>query len=217
MKAKDKVKLIRVYVQKMDKDLDHQFDIPEDDESCSDVEKLVDADTYDALTTTDIILNPKAYHTENCSIKMMKSYNFTPFGVLERTKASSMNIGMRKMILVPRVVNFINILDENSATIQVTMYNASKQTLRITKKTKIASVRIQKPNILSDEEFNLSIDQREKYGELDCNNTLKEGQLIFLSFDENDVRKPNIVKMISRNGKLLVPLRSEHSGKNKSL
>jgi len=133
VKASDKVKLIRVYVEKLEKDLDHQFDIPEDDDIISEIEELLEAEPFDAVTSEDIILQPKTYHSEVCTVKISKSYTENPFAVLERTKASGMKIGMRKMILVPKVLSFLN-TDKEEATIIVNMYNASKQTLRITKK-----------------------------------------------------------------------------------
>eukprot|EP00090_Calanus_glacialis_P001028 TRINITY_DN10736_c0_g1_i4.p1 TRINITY_DN10736_c0_g1~~TRINITY_DN10736_c0_g1_i4.p1 ORF type:complete len:2067 (+),score=620.98 TRINITY_DN10736_c0_g1_i4:267-6467(+) len=214
VKASDKVKFIRVYVEKLEKDLDHQFDIPEDDDIISEMEVLLEAEPVDAVTSEDIILQPKTYHSEVCTVKILKSYTEKPFAVLERTKASGMKIGMRKMILVPKVLSFLN-TDTEVATIIVNMYNASKQTLRITKKTKIASVRIQKPGILLDDDYELSLDQRKKYGEVEgaSMSMENEGKPIMLTFTENGSRKPSLVRMVARSGKIFVPLGAELAGK----
>jgi len=213
VKANDKVKLIRVYVEKLEKDFDHQFDIPEDDDIIDDVENFLETDAVDASTTTDIVLKPKTYHTEVCTVKTSKSYKEQPFVVFERTKASGMKIGMRKMILVPKVLSFLNTEGEE-ATLLVTLYNASKQTLRITKKTKIASVRIQKQETLMDEEYDLEVDQRRKFGEVNVidRSIVKEGRPVLLTFNVNGARKPSLVKIVVRSGKSFVPLGPELAG-----
>ena len=141
VKSSDKVKLIRVYLERTAKDLDHQFDIPEDDDVLDDTEDLLESEALDAATTNDIVLLPKTYHTEVCSVKLKSSLDYNPFVLMERTKASSMQIGMRKLIIIPKVLCYLNTSkDSCEATLNIKMYNASKQTLRITKKTKIAQV-----------------------------------------------------------------------------
>ena len=214
VKASDKVKLIRVYVERLEKDLDHQFDIPDDDDIASGIDKFLESGLVDAVATTDIILQPKTYHSELCKVKLPKTYKEDPFALL--VKHRSMNFGMRKMILVPKVLSFINIKNEE-ATVSVTMYNASKLTQKITKNSKIASVRVQKADILSFGEYDLDVDQRKKYGqikdsELDASDTSHEGKPVLLSFIVNGAKKPSFVKMVSRSGKIFVPLGSELSG-----
>eukprot|EP00092_Neocalanus_flemingeri_P030045 GFUD01032620.1.p1 GENE.GFUD01032620.1~~GFUD01032620.1.p1 ORF type:complete len:2235 (+),score=576.38 GFUD01032620.1:40-6744(+) len=216
VKVSDRVKLIRVYVEKLEKDCDHQFDIPEDDDIIDEVDDFVETEPVDAVTTTDIVLKSKTYHTEICSVKTTQSFLKEPFVVLERTKASGMKIGLRKMILVPKVLSFLNTEGEE-ASLLVTMYNASKQTLRITKKTKIASVRIQNPDILLGDEYDIVVDQRRKYGELEVTDRslVKEDKPVLLTYIENGTRKPSLVKIVSRSGKPFVPLGSELSGVRK--
>ena len=50
-----------------------------------------------------------------------------------------MNIGMRKMILVPKIISEVQ-QDEEEMKVDVKIYNASRQRLRISKKTNIAKV-----------------------------------------------------------------------------
>ena len=59
--------------------------------------------------------------------------------ILERTTDHGMNIGMRKMILVPKLVSEV-CLDNEEVKVEVQIYNASRQRLRISKKTSIAKV-----------------------------------------------------------------------------
>ncbi len=44
------------------KDLDHQFDIPEDDDVIDVVEDILEPEAFDAATTDDIVLMLKTYH-----------------------------------------------------------------------------------------------------------------------------------------------------------
>ena len=60
VKASEKVKLIRVYIERNSKDLDHQFDIPED--VIDVVEDILEPEAFDAATTDGIVLMPKTYH-----------------------------------------------------------------------------------------------------------------------------------------------------------
>jgi len=214
VKASDKVKLIRVYVERLEKDLDHQFDIPDDDDIASGIDNFLESGLVDAVATSDIILHPKTYHSELCKVKLPKTYKEDPFALL--VKHRSMNFGMRKMILVPKVLSFINIKNEE-ATVIVTMYNASKITQKITKNSKIASVKVQKPDILSVDEYDLDVDQRKKYGqvkgsELDATDSSHEGKPVLVTFIMNGSKKPSFVKMILRSGKIFVPLGSELNG-----
>ena len=215
VKASDKIKLIRVYLERMPKDLDHQFDIPEDDDVLDVVETLLNTETLDAATTEDIVLQPKTYHTGVCSVKLTRAYDFRPFALMERTKASSMKIGMRKMIIIPKVQCFLTTQEDScEATLMIKMYNASKQTLRITKKTKIALVRVQKDeSVFSDKEYEVEPDQRRKYGDIKEGFALhQEGSPVLLSFTHDGVTRPSVVNIVSKNNKLCVPLGSEASG-----
>ena len=136
---------------------------------------------------------------------------------MERTKASSMQIGMRKMIIIPKVLYFLDpSQDSQEVKIKIKMYNASKQTLRITKKTKIAQVRLQKSeDVFSEKEHRLEPDQRRKYGEVKelGGRDIREGQPVLYSYTYDGVTRPSVVKIINRNGRLCVPLGSEQSGK----
>ena len=215
VKACDKIKLIRVYVERTAKDLDHQFDIPEDDDVLDVVLNLLDDEGLDAATTNDIVLQPKTYHTEVCLVKLNKTFSSEPFALMERTKASSMQIGMRKMIIIPKSLCFLSVEKDNSeATVMIKMYNASKQTLRITKKTKIAKVRLQKDdNVFSSKEYIVEPDQRRKYGEVSGDGrVMTEGLPVLLSYTLDNVIKPNVVKFIYKSNKLCIPLGSEHNG-----
>jgi len=60
---------------------------------------------------------------------------------MRRTKDHGMNIGMRKMIMIPQVVSQLTI-NRDQAQIMVTIYNASRQGLRISTKTNIARLSI---------------------------------------------------------------------------
>ena len=62
VKASEKVKLIRVYIERNSKDLDHQFDIPEADDVIEIVEDILEPEAFDAATTDDIVLMTKTYH-----------------------------------------------------------------------------------------------------------------------------------------------------------
>jgi len=215
VKSSDKVKLIRVYLERTAKDLDHQFDIPEDDDVLDDTEDLLESEALDAATTNDIVLLPKTYHTEVCSVKLKSSLDYNPFVLMERTKASSMQIGMRKLIIIPKVLCYLNTSkDSCEATLNIKMYNASKQTLRITKKTKIAQVRLQKIDAFSETVHDLVPDQRRKYGEFPeiAWHHKKEGDAVCLNYSIDNVIKPSIVKLVLKYNKLCVPLGSDTAG-----
>ena len=95
------------------------------------------------------------------------------------------------------------------------MYNASKQTLKITKKTNIAQVRLQKDeSTFSRREFEIKPDQRRKYGKFveDDVGSLKPGQLVLLSSVGGN-EKPFIVRLTVRDNKPVVPLSSVGAGK----
>ena len=214
VKAADKEKLIRVYVERLEKDLDNQFEIPEDEDMFEKIDDLVVADPVDAITTTDIVLQPKCYHTELCTVKLPEIHELPPLAVLERTKASSMKIGMRKMILVPKAFNFIKIEDGVNASVLVRMYNAWKMPIRITKKTKIAELKLLRKNLYEETSLSVDVDQRRKYGVLNAPDILfKESMPVLLSYLEKGEKKPNIVRLVKRNNKFCVPLENELSGK----
>ena len=207
--ASERVKLIRVYVERAAKDLDHQFDIPEDDDVINDVNDMLAEEAYDAATTNDIVLMPKTYHTELCKVKLDSPLDYNPFVLMERTKASSMQIGMRKMIIIPKVLSFLNTeQDSSEATLLIKMYNASKQTLRVTKKTKIATVRLQKRELWSERELIIDPDQRRRYGEVRNlePGDLREEKPVLLSFTVDGVEKPSVVRVVKKNNKLCIPL-----------
>ena len=216
VKASEKIKLIRVYIERNSKDLDHQFDIPEDDDVIDVVEDILEQEAFDAATTNDIVLMPKTYHSEECIVKLNRALNYQSFALMERTKASSMQIGMRKMIIIPKVLYFLDPSpDSQEVKIKIKMYNASKQTLRITKKTKIAQVRLQKSeDVFSEKEHRLEPDQRRKYGEVRDleGRMIREGQPVLYTHTYDGVTRPSVVNIINRNGRLCVPLGSEQSG-----
>jgi len=209
----DKEKLIRVYIEKRQNDPENNFDIPEDEDTVKEVDKFMDKHIYDAATTTDIVLKPKTYHTEVCSVQVDKAFSSDPIVLLERTKASSMKIGMRKMILVPKVMNFMK-LEGQEGKVPVTMYNASKQTLRISKKTNIASVRVQKSHIAEEKQHKVAVDLRGKKGEILVEDAalVKEDRLVLLTVTKNDVKKPSVVKTLCWNKKAYVPLNGDFLG-----
>ena len=219
VKAEEKKKIIRVYVERREKDLDHQFHIPEDDEIPDEVNDLVDEQILNATTCDDIVLLPKTYLTETCSVKLSHNLEVPSVGLLERTKTSNMQIGMRKMIIIPKVLCYVSPGETAStATVTVRVYNASKQSLKITKKTIIAQVRLQKDRtVLSEREYPVKADQRRKYGELedpDIVGNLREGQPVLLDCSvTSGVKKPQIVRLVRRREKILVPLFSESAGK----
>ena len=220
VKPEEKKKLIRVYVEKTSKDLNHQFDIPEDDDNINEVSDLFSQEALNAVTSDDIVLLPKTYHTQTCFIKLNQQFSAPPVGLLERTRASSMQIGMRKMIIIPTVLCSLNTEGEaGSATVQVRMYNASKQTLKVTKKTNIAQVRLQKDqSTFSEKEYEIKPDQRRKYGEFVDGDigSLSSGQLVLLSSVTPEGRgRPVAVRLQTRSNKAVVPLGSDNVGAGK--
>ena len=216
VKASEKIKLIRVYVERHAKDLDHQFDIPEDDDILDAVEDILDKEAFDATSTNDISMMPKTYHTEECVVKLNKTLDYQSLALMERTNHSSMQIGMRKMIIIPKVLYLLGpSTDSQEVRIKIRMYNASKQKLKFTKKTKIAKVRLQKSeDVFSEKEYRLEPDQRRKYGEVRDleGREIREGQPILYTHTYDGVPSPSVVNIINRNGRLCVPLGSEQSG-----
>ena len=181
---------------------------------------LIDEQTLNASTSADIVLLPKSYHTETCSVKLDHSLEGPSVGLLERTKSSSMQIGMRKMILIQKVLcHVVPGESPNTATVMVRVYNASKQTLKITKKTNIAQVQLQKDRtVFSEREYLVKPDQRRKYGEFEEAEAdvgdLREGQPVLLDCSvTTGRRKPQIVRLVKRNEKIVVPLFSDNAGK----
>ena len=67
-----------------------------------------------------------------------------------------------------------------------------------------------------DDDYELSLDQRKKYGEVEgaSMSMENEGKPILLSFTENGSRKPSLVRMVARSGKIFVPLGAELAGKS---
>lgn len=105
-----------------------------------------------ATVPTDIHLAPKSFHTQLCNVSSKeKDLNelASKVVVLNRTKDHGMNIGMRKMILIPRAVTELQ-MDGDTAKVMVTIYNASRQNLRISTKTNIATLFVSK-----EQEFNV--------------------------------------------------------------
>ena len=216
VKASEKIKLIRVYVERHVKDLDHQFDIPEDDDIIDVVEDILEKEAFDATSTNDISMMPKTYHTEECVVKLNKTLDYQSFALMERTNHSSMQIGMRKMIIIPKVFYLLGpSTDSQEVRIKIRMYNASKQKLKFTKKTKIAKVRLQKSeDVFSEKDHRLEPDQRRKYGEVRDleGREITEGQPVLYTHTYDGVARPSVVNIINRNGRLCVPLGSEQSG-----
>ena len=216
IKAAEKYKLIRVYVEKSINDLDHQFGIPEDDDFIEEAEEFLEKEVVDAATTTDIVLKPKTYHTEICTAKMDLDYGRDALVQVERTKASTMRIGMRKMILVPKVLTYMQVAG-GEARVSVRLYNASKSIMRISAKTPIAGLRVQKPGVVAEEEQGVKVDRKRRFGEVvvtDRYSNLRDEQVVLLSWRERgrEGRKPNVVKLAVKGGLATVPLGQEVTG-----
>ena len=60
--------------------------------------------------------------------------------------------------------------------------------------------------------YEVEPDQRRRYGEV-RSREMREGLPVCLSYTVDSVTKPSIVKIVSKNSKLCVPLGSEPSGK----
>jgi len=217
IKASEKFKLIRVHVEKKIEDLDHQFDVPEDDDFIEEVENYLEKEVVDAVTTNDIVLKPKSYHTELCKAKVDNSKYPENEDILvqcERTKASTMRIGMRKMILVPKLLTYMR-LGDSHAEVSVRLYNSSNSIMRISAKTPIAGLRFGKPGIVSEEELKVTTDRRRRFGTVtERYNQLTEGQVVLLSCSERGKagRKPTIVKLTLKDKMISVPLGPELGG-----
>ena len=210
IKAAEKYKLIRVYVEKSINDLDHQFGIPEDDDFLEDMEEYLEKEVVDAITTTDIVLKPKTYHTEVCTAKLDLDYGPSPLVMVEKTKASTMRIGMRKMVVVPKRLAFIK-MEGGEAKVPVRLYNASKSIMRISAKTPIAGLRVQKPGVVGEEEERVAVvDRRGRQGELQPGrySNLTDEQLVVLSWEERgkEARRPSLAKLCVKKGQVTVPL-----------
>ena len=219
IKAAEKYKLIRVYVEKSINDLDHQFGIPEDDDFIEEAEEFLEKEVVDAATTTDIVLKPKTYHTEICTAKMDLDYGPDALVQVERTKASTMRIGMRKMILVPKVLTYMQVAG-GEARVSVRLYNASKSIMRISAKTPIAGLRVQKPGVVAEEEQGVKVDRKRRFGEVvvtDRYSNLRDEQVVLLSWRERgrEGRKPNVVKLAVKGGLATVPLGQEVTGQTR--
>ena len=185
-------KLIRVHVEKDINDLDYQFDIPEDDDGVEEAEEFMEKEVVDAITSTDIVLKPKTYHTEVCTAKVGLELDTAPVVVVERTKNRTMSIGMRKMILVPKVLSYLTVAG-TEATVMVRLYNASKSIMRISAKTQIAGLRVQRAGAVGAEVLEVEVDRRRRVGEVvvtDRYSQLREEQPVLLSWRLGGVRKP---------------------------
>ena len=209
IKPSEKYKLIRVHVEKQINDLDYQFAIPEDDDYIEDSDEYFEKEVVDALTTTDIVLKPKTYHTELCVAKLDLDYGSDPLVQVEKTKTSTMKIGMRRMILVPRVVTYIK-MENGEGRVFVKLYNASKSIMRISAKTPIAGLRIQKPGVVGSSGMKVEVDKRRRgVGEVlvtDRYLQLKEEELVVLTWREGDQRWPTLARLNVRKGVTKVAL-----------
>ena len=203
IKPSEKYKLIRVHVEKQINDLDYQFAIPEDDDFIEDSDEYFEKEVVDALTTTDIVLKPKTYHTELCVAKLDLDYGSDPLVQVEKTKTSTMKIGMRRMILVPRVVTYIK-MENGEGRLYVKLYNASKSIMRISAKTPIAGLRIQKPGVVGSSGMKVEVDKRRKgVGEVQVTDRylqLKEEELVVLTWREGEQRWPTLARLNIRKG-----------------
>lgn len=219
IKASEKYKLIRVYVEKDINDLDHQFEIPEDDDGVDEAEEYLEKEVVDATTTSDIVLKPKTYHTETCIAKIDLDYGVDPLVQVERTKASTMKIGMRKMILVPKVLTFMKV-SGGEAKVQVRLYNASKSIMRISAKTPIAGLRVQKPGVVAEVDNLVTADRKRRAGEVvvtDRYSQLREDQRVLLSWRERGrtSRRPVVARLAVRRGVVTVPLGLDTPGSSR--
>jgi len=136
-------KFFKVYIERTDKDGADQFYLPQSDVFEPIINEIFSLGAPLCATTPgDVVLAPKAFHEETCLVNI-KSEEVEAFSsmkvILERTADHGMNIGMRKMILVPRIVSSLKI-DGDQVKVSVRIYNASRQRLRISKKTNIAKV-----------------------------------------------------------------------------
>ena len=136
-------KFFKLKIEKFEKDVPDQFFLPHND-VFDDVSKEIFNMNAPAVATTlvDVVLPPKAFHTEICHVDL-KPEDMEIIGtkdvILERTSDHGMNIGMRKMILVPKILSVVRV-ENGEAKVEVKIYNASRQRLRISKKTNIAKV-----------------------------------------------------------------------------
>ena len=215
IKPSEKYKLIRVHVEKQINDLDYQFAIPEDDDFIEDSGEYFEKDVVDALTTTDIVLKPKTYHTEVCVAKLDVDYGSDPIVQVEKTKTSTMKIGMRRMILVPKVVTYIK-MGNGEGRLSVKLYNASKSIMRISANTPIAGLRIQKPGVVGTSSMKVVADKRRReVGEVQVTERylqLKEEELVVLTWHERDQRWPAFARLNVKKGVARVAI-GESSGR----
>ena len=136
-------KFFKLKIEKFEMDVPDQFFLPHND-VFDDVSKDIFDMNAPAVATTlvDVVLPPKAFHTEICHVNL-KPEDMEIIGtknvILERTSDHGMNIGMRKMILVPKILSVVKV-ENGEAKVEVKIYNASRQRLRISKKTNIAKV-----------------------------------------------------------------------------
>jgi hypothetical protein len=136
----------RLRIERTEMDVDNQFFVPVSDSFLpAATEQLFDVTACTLVATQkDVVLLPKSYHTERCTV-LLREDQLAGLNdvlvVLERTTDHSMNIGMRKLILVPKVLTRMSCDQEaNMATVEVRIYNASKQRLRLSKNTNIGKV-----------------------------------------------------------------------------
>merc|ERR1712192_270092 len=184
IKPSEKYKLIRVHVEKQINDLDYQFAIPEDDDFIEDSDEYFEKEVVDALTTTDIVLKPKTYHTELCVAKLDLDYGSDPLVQVEKTKTSKMKNGEGRLY--------------------VKLYNASKSIMRISAKTPIAGLRIQKPGVVGSSGMKVEVDKRRRgVGEVQVTDRylqLKEEELVVLTWHEGEQRRPTLARLNIRKG-----------------
>eukprot|EP00088_Acartia_fossae_P000776 TRINITY_DN10308_c0_g1_i2.p1 TRINITY_DN10308_c0_g1~~TRINITY_DN10308_c0_g1_i2.p1 ORF type:complete len:1213 (-),score=414.01 TRINITY_DN10308_c0_g1_i2:230-3334(-) len=154
---------LRLQIEKIDIDSNDPFFIPHGHVIHKGAEEMFDSEGSAAATVpADILLAPKSFHKQLCNVtlkdKELSDLRPNQLVIVNRTKDHGMNIGMRKMILIPRAVSQLQI-DGDTAKIEVTIYNASRQGLRISTKTNIAKLLLCKEPEFDFETKGLVIDK----------------------------------------------------------
>merc|ERR1719402_640959 len=152
-------KMVLIQLERIDGEESNTFDVPEDDTYAEEIDrKLFEEDPYTATTTQDIVIPPKSLHTETCELTCKGNeivLNKNKLLLITKSKHHSMKIGMRKMIFVPKVFSILEDVQPLGSTvnpkrkIDIQIYNASKQGLRISNKTNIGDIMVEKENAFS--------------------------------------------------------------------
>lgn len=140
---------LRLRIERLEADTDNCFYVPlEDCFHPSATEALFNVQNpHMVATQKDIVLLPKSFHVERCEVQLKPEEMVgldNALVIMERTSDHAMNIGMRKLILVPKVLTRVtcsgNDAEEQRATVEVRIYNASKRQLRLSKNTNIGKI-----------------------------------------------------------------------------